>query len=366
MEKQNASILGIATAVPDICVTPERYVDFVTKVLQLNREKVELIRRFVMRSDIKKRFTVVNDFIAPQEQWSFFDANNSRQFPDTQRRNELYKIEAPKLAYKAAESLLSAWGRSHGEVTHIIFVSCTGLVAPGIECLLLKELNLSPNTQRIAINFMGCFGAFRALAVANAIALQDPEHRVLIVCTELCSLHIQPDMQIDTIVSNAIFGDGAVAMLVGAQPRQTERAWWDIVKSSSKIIEHDAAAMRWDVSNHGFVMRLSHKVPQHIRGGIRLFVETLIHGRAFSECDWAIHPGGKSILHAIEQACNLDREKMASSWHVLENFGNMSSVTVPFVLNHLHSRLQAQWTVGIGFGPGLSVEGILLKNVRHA
>lgn len=362
-----ASILGVATVVPEVCVNPNEYIDFVQNLLELTREQTAIVRRFVERSEIKTRYSIIQDYLRQENDWTFFSPTRPRILPDTKQRNDLYKQEAPKLAHQAADKVLQQWGGLRSSITHIIFISCTGLFAPGIEFLLLNSLGLSPNTQRIAVNFMGCFGTFRALAIANAIALQDPLHRILLVSTELCSLHIQGDLQIDTLVGNALFADGAAAMLVGAQPTASEKPLWDIVRCASFAIEDSVQAMTWDITNHGFVMRLSHEIPAHIRSKINKFVQNLIGTDCtFQQSDWAIHPGGKAILQAIEQACGLERSQTESSWQVMATVGNMSSATIQFVLDHLSTRQQHPWTVAIGFGPGLSVEGILLKNVKHA
>lgn len=362
-----ASILGVATAIPEICVLPHEYVDFMQQLLDLTDAQAAIVNRFVERSEIKKRYTVIQDYKKHEDDWTFFSALRPRSLPCTKQRNDLYKQEAPKLAYQAADKLLQEWGGNRQDITHLIFVSCTGLLAPGIEFLLLDQLKLSASTERIALNFMGCFGSFRALAIANAIAQQNPAHRILIVATELCSLHIQGDLEIDTLVGNALFADGAAALLVGMVDGAFEKPMWDIIRYSSFALQDCHHAMTWDISNQGFVMRLSNQVPEHLRTKIGEFTQRL----AGSDCtlqksDWAIHPGGKSILQAIEQACQLDRIHTESSWQTLAQFGNMSSATIPFVLQHLQARQQFDWTIAVGFGPGLSVEGILLKNVDHA
>ncbi len=363
-EQAQAAIFGIATALPDICLQAGDYIDFVTGLQNLDEKKHAIVKRMVERSEIKRRYSVVRDFVTPPEQWTFFDRTNPN-FCDTQKRNEFYKKEAPVLAARAARELLQQWQQPVTDITHIIVVSCTGVMAPGIEFLLLKELGLASNVQRLGINFMGCFGAFRALAVAQALALQSATNRILIVCVELCSLHIQSDMLLDTIIGNALFGDGAVAFLVGAQPRSVERPLFSIVRCASSMIECSLDAMTWDISNHGFVMRLSQEIPEFIRRKIHAFAQDLLPpGYEQEDVTWAIHPGGRAIVAAIEEACGLMRDQTSSTWHVMAEYGNMSSATIPFVLKHIsEQKKQRPWTLGLGFGPGLSIEGILLNHV---
>lgn len=359
-----AAILTIATAVPDVNLSQAGYIDFVTKLLALDDEQASVVRRFSQRAQINNRYSVIQDFKNSPQDWTFFKASLPQQFPSTKERNDLYKQEAPKLSYTVATKALEAWGQPRENITHIIYVSCTGLMAPGFEFLLMTQLGLQRAVQRLAITFMGCFGAFRALAVASAMAQQDPKHRILIVCTELCSLHIQPNLAIDTIVGNALFADGSAAMIVGACPQPTEKPLWQIERCASAMVEDSPDAMTWDVSDSGFVMRLSNQVPVYLRTRIGDFARNLIQGSvASSQADWPVHPGGKAILEAIEEVCLLDRTQTQSAWDVLEQYGNMSSATFPFVLENLSKKKRLPWAIGLGFGPGLSIEGILLKTV---
>jgi len=358
------AILAIATAVPTVAINQEQYVVFVGKLLDLNAQQYSIMQRFAQRSEIKNRHTVIQDFCKERPDWTFFDAASSSQFPSTHKRNELYKIQAPKLSFKAAHAAIRQWGRSASDLSHVIYASCTGLMAPGIEFLLLHELGLKSSTQRLAINFMGCFGAFRALAVAKALAEQDHNNRILIVCTELCSLHMQPDQKLDTIIGNALFADGSAAMIVGVPNSAQEKPLWEIVNSASAVIENSPDAMTWDISNHGFIMRLSAEVPQYLAYAIKSFARSLLNSELnFADADWPIHPGGKAVLTSIEQACQLDRAQTSSSWDVLANYGNMSSASFPFVIKHCYEHGILPWAVGLGFGPGLSVEGVLLKRL---
>ncbi len=358
-----AAILNIATAVPDVCLAQDQYLDFVTHLLTLDQRYASIVRRFTQRAEINTRHSVIQDFKKSPSEWTFFNANAPDIFPTTQQRNDIYKIHAPALSYTVAKKVLDEWGQPRSHISHIIYVSCTGLQAPGIEFLLMTQLGLAPTTQRLAITFMGCFGAFRALAVANAIAQQDPKHRILIICTELCSLHIQPHLLMDTIIGNALFADGSTAMIVGSGQQSGEKPLWEIERCATAMIENSPHAMTWDVSDSGFVMRLSHEVPAYLRTKIGSFAHSLLDGIQVSHADWPVHPGGKAILIAIEEVCKLDRRQTQSSWDTLGKYGNMSSATFPFVLLDLSKKSRLPWAIGLGFGPGLSIEGILLKTV---
>ena len=237
------------------------------------------------------------------------------------------------------------------------------MVAPGIEFDLMQQLNLKPSTQRLGINFMGCFGAFKGLSVAQAFAKENPKHRILLVCTELCSLHLQAEQTLDNILANSLFSDGAAAVIVGAGSKSYETPLWEIHNNGSIALDNTIDKMRWEVGNHGFNMKLSHTVPVLLGRHITPFVQSLVNSDfSYENCDWAIHPGGKSIIQAIEKALKLQEGLTKASWDTLANYGNMSSATFLFVLHRiLEQKSSKKWTLGLGFGPGLSVEGILLK-----
>jgi predicted naringenin-chalcone synthase len=226
---------------------------------------------------------------------------------------------------------------------------------------------LNRNVNRFGINFMGCFGAFKALEVANAFAQMDPKNRVLVVCTELCSLHLQDDLSSDTILANSLFADGASAVIVGnARGVNNESPLYEIVKHSSFALDKSQNLMSWEASNRGYLMKLSGFVPLSLSRHIETFSNALIENCAsIAECDWAIHPGGKAILQVIEKKLSLKKEQTVSSWETLADYGNMSSATILFVLENLLKKKSTNKTVvGLGFGPGLSVEGNVLRTMK--
>ena len=282
-------------------------------------------------------------------------------------RNEVYIKEAPRMAHASADKALNLWKGNRQNITHLISVSCTGVIAPGIEFHLLNSLGLSRSTDRLAINFMGCFGAFKALSVAKSIAREDPNNRVLLVCTELCSLHLNFDGKLETIISNAIFSDGSAAAIVGCEPRPEEKPLMEVVSHSSFALADSLPLMTWEACDEGLVMGLSRDVPQVIGKHVPSFAKALL-GKdiKFEDCSWPLHPGGKAILESVEKACQLDRSQSSSSWEIWKNYGNMSSATFLFVLEDLLKKPPSHtWNIGLGFGPGLSMEGVLLRRISQ-
>jgi predicted naringenin-chalcone synthase len=358
----NGHILGIATAVPKYTSTQENALKKNCELFSFDEKEREQVQKLYENSGIRSRYSVCEDFVKKPTESTFLGANYPQVVPGMSARNAIYKQEAPLLAHQAAEKAIKAWGGDPTTITHIISVSCTGVVIPGIEFSLLTSLNLKRTIYRLGINFMGCFGAFKGLEVANAFAKMNSQNRVLVVCTELCSLHIQADDSHDSLLANSIFADGAAAIIVGANPTKNESPLWEIVKHHSIGLEDSTELMRWEASDHGYVMKLSNFVPVALSRHLGSFTKELLGNITIAECDWPVHPGGKAILSTIEKKLGLNPSQTKASWNTLENYGNMSSATFPFVLENLLTQPQRQpWAVGLGFGPGLSIEGVLLK-----
>lgn len=361
----NAYILALSCTVPEGSFSQIDVAKTFDVSLKNSPSHSKKLHAIFQNSKIEKRHSVIADYGNSELAGSFFGENFPNIIPDTHKRNVIYKEEAPKLSIKVAKKVLSNWGFSSDKITHIISVSCTGMYAPGIEFALIEGLQLNNNVERFAINFMGCFGAFKGLSLAKYLAKENPKNRILVVCTELCSLHFQKEQTIENFVANALFADGAAAFIVGCLPKNDELPLFEIEKNSSYALKNSESLMGWEITNTGMQMKLSSKVPKIISEHIVPFAEQLLGSKPFSECEWAIHPGGKAILEAIETVCSLSKEQTTSSWKVLNDFGNMSSATFPFVLDEILKKDCFESIIGLGFGPGLSMEGILLKR-SHA
>lgn len=299
----------------------------------------------------------------PLEQ-SFLTSGVGPRGPTTAARMERYGREAVALGLEAARGALAGDGRA---VTHIVTVSCTGFIAPGIDHALIERLGLPPTVQRLHVGYMGCHGAINALAAARAIVRSEPASRVLVVCVELCSLHFQAGERPDQIVANALFADGAAAMIVAAGA--AGRASMGVVAATGSCVFPDSAgAMAWRVGDHGFEMTLAESVPRLIGEHLRPWLAGWLdrQGQSLRELvengAWAVHPGGPRVLEAVATSLGLSEQAMRASRGVLSQHGNMSSPTVLFILERLQrdAATAGRPTVLIAFGPGLSVETALL------
>lgn len=317
-------------------------------------EEAWFLEKIYKNSAIQRRYSILPQIIHSKE-----DA-----FIGISTRNALFRKEAPVLAEKSAREAIQNWGQPLDKITHVISVSCTGVMTPGIEFILSQQLGLRSDVTLLGINFMGCHGAFKALKVAEKIAKHHPKNRILLVCTELCSLHFKARGDIETIVIQSLFADGSAAVIMGSHPSNGEKVLFEITNEHSLTIPSSQEEMTWHVSDEGFDMTLSQRVPHLIGNHIEPFVEQLLRSSGVQQnaCEWAVHPGGKMIIETVESALSLNHTHTTSSWKILQQCGNLSSATFLFVLQDISQRkILNETIVGLGFGPGLTVEGLLLK-----
>jgi predicted naringenin-chalcone synthase len=277
--------------------------------------------------------------------------------PTTGQRNRQYAAEATRLAISAARPAVAEAGFDPASFTHLVTVSCTGFVAPGVDLALIRGLGLRPTVERTHIGFMGCHGALNGLRVATAYAA-DPAARVLLCAVELCSLHYYYGDDPEKVVANALFADGAAAVAGAAAG-----GVWRVAATGSCLIPDSADAMTWTIGDHGFEMTLSKQVPRLIARNVRGWLADWLGGNGLAVADvgsWAVHPGGPRIVEAVEEALGLPREATAASRAVFADYGNMSSPTVLFILDRLRLANASRPCVLLGFGPGLTAEAVLL------
>jgi predicted naringenin-chalcone synthase len=303
-------------------------------------------------------------------------AANDGVGPTTCERMRVYAEFAGPLALRAATAAMHE-AKFHGEeITHLVTVSCTGFLAPGVDLALISGLKLRSTVQRTHVGFMGCHGAMNGLRVANAFATADSNARVLVAAVELCSLHYYYGNTADKLVANAIFADGAAAVVGASGGRESPgesqmennrgthvpRSPLRLVASGSCVIPGSTTDMAWTVGDHGFEMTLSRRVPGFIAKHLRPWLETWLSDNGLSLADvrsWAVHPGGPKIVSAVEESLGLTTADLAASRGVFADHGNMSSPTVLFVLDRLRQQNAARPCVALGFGPGLVAEAAL-------
>jgi alpha-pyrone synthase len=282
--------------------------------------------------------------------------------PTTQQRMQIYREVTPDLAIRAAGEALASAGKLPTDVTHLVTVSCTGFAAPGFDVAMIRDLGMNADVERTHVGFMGCHAALNGLRVANSYAKADPNACVLVCCVELCTLHYHYGFDPGKLVANAIFADGAAAM-VGVPEERAPKATWRVQSSGSCILPESEAAMTWTIGDHGYLMTLSKKIPEAIQKNLKPWMERWLAGNGLKLSDvatWAVHPGGPKIIESAGSALGLSNASFQASWDVLSRHGNMSSATLLFVLRRLQEQKAKVPCVALGFGPGLNIEAALI------
>jgi len=252
-------------------------------------------------------------------------------------------------------------------ITHLVTVSCSGFHAPGVDLALMAALPLDAGVARTHVGFMGCHGALNGLRVAAGFTGAQPEACVLLCAVELCSLHLQYGWDAERIVANALFADGAAALVAtGEPPSKQDPATAPLsrlIASGSLLVPASTEAMSWGIGDHGFAMGLSPQVPDLIGAHLRPWLEGWLAGHNLSLDtigSWAVHPGGPRILSAVIKGLALDPGLIEPSRSVLRDYGNMSSPTLLFILERLRRSGTAGPCLAMAFGPGLCIEVALL------
>jgi predicted naringenin-chalcone synthase len=356
MDRPTAHInaIGIATPSHDI---HHAFIEWAIPRLADARERA-IFERMAARSGIEHRWSVLPrapDGGSPVELGGFY---HGECLPSTGKRMEFYATAAPKLAIAAIGDLAEKGDLAR--VTHLVVASCTGFVAPGIDQIIAERLGLRRSIERTLVGFMGCYAAVAALRVAHHIVRSDTRARVLVVSVELSTLHLGPKHDLEGLLAELQFGDGAAAAIVSSEHSglALHRFFCATLPSSEELI-------RWTICDQGFEMTLSGAVPQRISHGLRQaeLRETVLAGRLPHELVWAVHAGGRSILDAVETGLELHPEQLFPSRAVLSQSGNMSSATLMFVLADIMTRQVAREGVAIAFGPGLAAEGFAFNQV---
>jgi predicted naringenin-chalcone synthase len=360
----------IETVVPEKSYTQEFALEFLLKLVDGSEKKEKLLTKLYKGTQIRKRHSVIDDYDKDPSEYTFYPKDpNLKPEPSTAKRNDLYIEEAKKLTLKASEQLLEGIPEFDREkISHVITVSCTGCVAPGLDFFLARDLGLKPTVHRYHIGFMGCQGAFPGMKMARDVCLADPEARVLLVNVELCSIHMQQREEMDIVVSNAIFADGISAALISAHRDDVEGTKYRLENFATSFAANTENDMAWRIGDHGFLMKLSVYVPKIVQDNIRPLMDGLFKDSGIRQEDidiWAIHPGGRAILEKAEEALGISKKDLDASYRVMQEYGNMSSTTIMFVLADILEDADKRGKVfAAAFGPGITVEVGLMEKME--
>lgn len=394
-------MLGLGLASPPHSASQSQSLALGVSATLENPSQEALVAGLYKRSGVDRRASVVLNSAKAEGQsldQVFFSTSDTSRWPSTAERMLAFDASARTLALRASRSAMAEARVSPDQVTDLVTVSCTGLSSPGVDVALMTGLSLSAGVRRLNIGFMGCHGAIVALRTSAALATMrstsdDRPRRVLAVCIELCSLHLQRTSRVDRHVSNALFADGCAAMIVGGAPAAPYANAADdrssttppqrsvmpkhmsalqlpllrIIDASSMLFPDSTSAMGWHIGDHGFEMTLDRSVPTLLERHLGEWVWPWLRSHLGSDARphdvrWAIHPGGPRVLDAVASALRLGAEQTRESRTVLREHGNMSSPTVLFIVDRFRSqRDDHRPIVALAFGPGLTGEVVLMQ-----
>ncbi|RDX83962.1 Chalcone synthase 1, partial [Mucuna pruriens] len=352
-----ATVLAIGTATPPNCVDQSTYPDYY----------------FRDKSMIKKRYMYLNEEILKEN-----PSVCAYMAPSLDARQDMVVVEVPKLGKEAATKAIKEWGQAKSKITHLIFCTTSGVDMPGADYQLTKLLGLRPSVKRYMMYQQGCFAGGTVLRLAKDLAENNKGARVLVVCSEITAVTFRgpSDTHLDSLVGQALFGDGAAAVIVGSDPLPVENPLFQLVWTAQTILPDSEGAIDGHLREVGLTFHLLKDVPGLISKNIEKALVEAFQPLGISDYNsifWIAHPGGPAILDQVEAKLALKPEKMEATRHVLSEYGNMSSACVLFILDHMRNKSKENglsttgegldWGVLFGFGPGLTVETVVLRSV---
>ncbi|MFC3800673.1 type III polyketide synthase [Cohnella sp. GCM10012308] len=354
------AMVGIGTAVPahklDQLDTAQRLAD----ALRDTPDAARWARRLFKQCGVQTRYTCEPALLEPAASNRYFAQLSGLPVPVTSERMAAYKQASVPLALHAASAALADAGVSPSTLTHLLTVSCTGQFLPGLDTVLAKQLGLKDTVNRIPLTFLGCAAGLKAIGMARDIVSGQPGASVLIVCVELCTLHIQPSAGKEALFGASFFGDGASACVIGTS-EDVAKERFELGKPVSALLPEGEGEMVWEVGDHGFDLYLSSRIPSLIGRYVPDRLSSMLGEEDSLPDIWAVHPGGKGILDTLEAELGLTDKHTGYSRSILRDYGNMSSATLLFVLDAIRQAKREEGAprsegVCLAFGPGLSCE----------
>ncbi|KAL9227042.1 hypothetical protein vseg_002784 [Gypsophila vaccaria] len=374
-----ASIVGIGTANPPIQMLQKDFPDFYFRVTNWGDHIMphlkDKFRVICEKTTVKKRYTFMTEELIKNHP-NLVDDNALSL--DT--RQDILQIEVPKLAKEAALNAIQDWGQPKSKITHIVVATMSGAVMPGYDYQLAKDLDLGHNVQRFILYLQGCHAGGTVLRLAKDIAESNTGARVLVLCVDvaLTGFRGPAGSDIGAMVGHALFTDGAAAAVVGADPDRSvgELPLFELVKASQSFVPNTESVITGQLGQTGLIVKLAKETPALLANNIeKSLIEAFLPLGItdWNSIFWVIHPGGPAILDQIEAKLGLNKDKFSESRHVLSEFGNMSAATVLFVLDETRKRYvnegkgsngkALEYGVLLGFGPGITIETILLRRL---
>ncbi|MCL7052135.1 hypothetical protein MKW94_004377 [Papaver nudicaule] len=371
-----ANVLAIGTATPANCVLQADYPDYYFKITKSEHmtDLKEKFKRMCEKSQIRKRYMHITEEILNENP-------NMCEYmaPSLDARQDIVVVEVPRLGKEAASKAIKEWGQPKSKITHLVVCTTSGVDMPGADYQISKLLGLRPSVKRLMMYQQGCFAGGTVMRLAKDLAENNAGARVLVVCSEITAVTFRgpADTHLDSLVGQALFGDGAGAMIIGADPDMTvERPLFQIVSAAQTILPDSHGAIDGHLREVGLTFHLLKDVPGLISKNIEKSLDEAFKPIGITDWNslfWIAHPGGPAILDQVEAKLGLTEEKLRATREVLSEYGNMSSACVLFILDEMRKKSIEEgksttgdgldWGVLFGFGPGLTVETVVLHSV---
>ncbi|ESR36964.1 Chalcone synthase [Citrus sinensis] len=374
-----ATILAIGTSTPPNCFYQADYPDFYFRVTNSDHktELKEKFKRICERQSIKKRyFHLTEEILKENPNMCCYEA------PSLDARQAMLIDEVPKLGKEAALKAIKEWGQPVSKITHLIFSAFYGVDMPGADVRLMRLLGLKPSVNRLMIYTQGCYMGGTVIRLAKDIAENNPGARVLVVCSDIRVLdfHEPSETHLDVLVVQAVFGDGAGAAIIGADSdiSNHERPLFQILSCTQTTVPDTENYISGQLKEMGTgtYCHLSRDVPVAIGNYVDKCLSNAMSPIGISDWNslfYVVHPGGDGLLDQVEKTLGLRKEKLWASRYVLREYGNMGAPSVFFILDEVRKKsieeMKATTGEGLecgvlfGFGPGLTVETVVLQSV---
>ncbi|TVU15083.1 hypothetical protein EJB05_38585, partial [Eragrostis curvula] len=377
--RNRARILGLGVAVPEHVWPQNSFPDYYFDITDSNH-MVDLEAKFkniCEKTMIEKRHVCMSDDLLRCN-----PCITSYKSPSLNLRQRLADATIPKLGARAARDAISDWGRQPSDITHLVFCTTVSGCIPGADFEVVKLLGLPLSTRRFMLYQVGCHGGGMALRLSKDLAENNSGNRVLVVCSEVITMALRgpSETHMANLVGQAIFGDAARAAIVGADPSSCERPLFEMVAASQDILPGTEEGVVVKLYEEGIVYNLHRDMPSHISSSIERLVNATLEQAGVvikdwnEEVFWVVHPGGRKILDVVECKLGLRKEKLEVSREVMRQHGNTLSSCVIIVLEEMRRKSVKrsmgttgeglEWGLLFGFGPGITVETILLRALR--
>ncbi|VFR02121.1 unnamed protein product [Cuscuta campestris] len=376
--KGKAAILAMGKAFPSQLVPQDRLVEGYFRDTKCDDPSIkEKLERLCKTTTVKTRYTVMCKDVLEK-----YPELATEGTPTIAQRLEVANPAVVEMAKEASLACIHDWGRPAAEITHLVYVSSSEIRLPGGDLHLAAELGLRSDVNRVMLYFLGCYGGVTGLRVAKDIVENNPGSRVLLTTSETTILGFRPPNMARPydLVGAALFGDGAAAAIIGADPvAGGENPFMELFFAAQQFLPGTQGVIDGRLSEEGINFKLGRDLPEKIQDNIEEFCAKLTGNVAggkkpgYNEMFWAVHPGGPAILNRLEGTLGLRKEKLDCSRRALMDYGNVSSNTILYVIEYMRDELKRkkeeedeegeEWGVALAFGPGITFEGILLRSI---